>query len=985
MRTTTIKDFKKEKVIGKGSFGSVFLVRRIADNKIYALKTVILEKLNKKEQENSVNEVRILASINHPNVIGYKEAFWDDKTSSLNIVMEYADDGDLQSKIIKMRNENGFFKESIIWEYSIQMIEGLKALHDKKIMHRDLKSANIFLFKNNHKCKLGDMNVSKVIKEKFLLTQTGTPYYASPEVWRDEPYSYKSDLWSIGCVIYELCELHPPFKGKDLDELFEDVCRGKPKRINKIYSNDLWNMIMMLLQVDVEKRVDCEMFLKSKLIKDKISEMKKNPNLYDLNLNVINFENNNDNEQDLLHTIKFSNINEIKFQLPMTKNYNSIATNNNIKNRGIPYNKHSISKKTGSLNTKTTRNKDNIRKDDNNNNTLITKLKEIQAKKENIRNKLNKHIKPKNSREKIHIIKIDNNKKNNSIKVRPKNKSKKELYIIKNNSKREFKTEQNSDYKIYAKKIIYNKSEIFDKNNKYIINQSKRLNTEANKVTNIITNVNSSNKTLVSGDIKDKDKDKDKITNNNSKYKKIRNISNINYDNNILAEFLRKNYENFAGTPSRQLVKDKSNIQINYYNNLLKNNNSIPISTSTTKIKHNHSHINNCQSFDGNKELFKPIKCIVQNNKKINSNNSINNIMNIPIGKDKNKYKNNELKIRKINPNSIKRKSTYTKDNDENITEKRINKNQSIFIKRNKSLNFDNNKKIHIKKNSIQNINLINYNNFNNNYRKLNSIKSLHKPNKSEILVKDTSFNSLNSKSKIINSSYEKNLINKKIDQNNTNIKIIDENNIKIKINKNLIKNYYHHQKFPTISSVQQSLINNYSNYKNISSNIKIKRINNNRTLSNKMNSNTKILNNNIKYKKINIGNKINSKNMSSHRKNNETEINTLLNYIENSINNSDLIEDNIDKNNINKTTINKTGTPNVEFNNFLKKNRPLNIVNNENETNNYKKIIISNINKLNNYLSPKATNSQIFNNYYSFNNVETTNIPVKVINIYKK
>ena len=84
MITTTIKDFKKEKVIGKGSFGSVFLVRRIADNKIYALKTVILEKLNKKEQENSVNEVRILASINHPNVIGYKEAFWNDKESSLN-------------------------------------------------------------------------------------------------------------------------------------------------------------------------------------------------------------------------------------------------------------------------------------------------------------------------------------------------------------------------------------------------------------------------------------------------------------------------------------------------------------------------------------------------------------------------------------------------------------------------------------------------------------------------------------------------------------------------------------------------------------------------------------------------------------------------------------------------------------------------------------------------------------------------------------
>ena len=105
-----LKKYKIIQRIGKGSFGSVYLVTRKEDQKIYALKSVIMEKLNKKEQENSVNEVRILASINHPNVIGYKEAFWDDKTSSLNIVMEYADDGDLQSKIIKMRNENGFFK-----------------------------------------------------------------------------------------------------------------------------------------------------------------------------------------------------------------------------------------------------------------------------------------------------------------------------------------------------------------------------------------------------------------------------------------------------------------------------------------------------------------------------------------------------------------------------------------------------------------------------------------------------------------------------------------------------------------------------------------------------------------------------------------------------------------------------------------------------------------------------------------------------------
>ena len=97
--STTLDDFTIENVIGKGSFGSVYLVRRKQDDKLYALKTVFLKKLNKKEQDNSVNEVRLLASVSHPNVIGYKEAFWDDKSNSLNIIMEYADDGDLQKKI----------------------------------------------------------------------------------------------------------------------------------------------------------------------------------------------------------------------------------------------------------------------------------------------------------------------------------------------------------------------------------------------------------------------------------------------------------------------------------------------------------------------------------------------------------------------------------------------------------------------------------------------------------------------------------------------------------------------------------------------------------------------------------------------------------------------------------------------------------------------------------------------------------------------
>lgn len=106
------------------------------------------------------------------------------------------------------------------------MVKGLKNMHDMNVMHRDIKSANVFLNKD-YEAKLGDMNVSKVANNKGLnYTQTGTPYYASPEVWRDEPYDIKSDIWSLGCVIYEVIALKPPFTAEDMAGLYKRVLKG---------------------------------------------------------------------------------------------------------------------------------------------------------------------------------------------------------------------------------------------------------------------------------------------------------------------------------------------------------------------------------------------------------------------------------------------------------------------------------------------------------------------------------------------------------------------------------------------------------------------------------------------------------------------------------------------------------------------------------------------------------------------------------------
>lgn len=120
--------------------------------------------------------------------------------------------------------------------------------------------------------KLGDMNVSKVAKNGLLSTQTGTPYYASPEVWRDKPYDGKSDIWSLGCVLYEMCALRPPFRAEDMQGLYKKVIKGQYPRIPSTYSNDLSSVVKCMLQVSASTRLDSDALMKLPCV---ISRMQK--------------------------------------------------------------------------------------------------------------------------------------------------------------------------------------------------------------------------------------------------------------------------------------------------------------------------------------------------------------------------------------------------------------------------------------------------------------------------------------------------------------------------------------------------------------------------------------------------------------------------------------------------------------------------------------------------------------------------------------
>ena len=268
-----MEDFQIISKLGEGAYSTVYKVMRIVDRKIYALKKVKLLNLSDKEKENALNEVRILASVKSNYVVSYKEAFFDEKDRTLCIVMEFADKGDLLQKITEHKKHSIFFDESTIWRIFIQLVKGLKSLHDLNILHRDLKSANVFLYANGD-AKIGDLNVSKVTRGGLGTTQTGTPYYASPEVWNDSPYDNKSDIWSLGCVLYEMITLRPPFRANDMEGLYKKVTKGQYSRIPDIFSNDLHQMIIFLLQVNPKLRPNCDQILNHPILKKRIEYFK---------------------------------------------------------------------------------------------------------------------------------------------------------------------------------------------------------------------------------------------------------------------------------------------------------------------------------------------------------------------------------------------------------------------------------------------------------------------------------------------------------------------------------------------------------------------------------------------------------------------------------------------------------------------------------------------------------------------------------------
>ena len=828
----SLEDFEYGRVLGKGVFGSVLIVKRKEDKEIYAMKRVKIGGLTKKELENSFNEVRLLASLNHKNVIGYREAFYDQKSKTLNIVMEYADDGDLSTKIKQAIKKQVFFEESKIWSTLIQILEGLKYLHKSDIIHRDLKSANIFLTKKGG-VKIGDLNVSKIIGKSMAITQTGTPYYASPEIWNDHPYDYKCDIWSAGCIIYEMASLKMPFRGTSMQMLYNNVMKGDFDPIPSRYSKDLMEIIKLILIKNPKQRPSAEDLLKNRIIVQKMEKLGMEKSFWVCE----------DEKAMLMRTIKLpgnlNQMNQVNRQLPR-KNYKKDRYQNQMemlendeyetaKNSFYhPKDKNKLLKKEKSIHNLNNLNTNKDLYNDQkplrpimdkkymNNDSNITELNS--NKNYPVNNKYNyknnfsyNNYTINNNNRSINIVKNNNNSRQLQLLSLNKNKNINNInniYPLNCNKENEVANKTNNNNTINKKEDICSIRTISDNKKVRLNNQnteSLRISTsniftsEGDKVCKIPTTINEPIKLLQNQNIRNSVN----IYSNNEESNINVPISSINngcsYINNIFESQISKmpnkkinQFNSISSIQPQSRQKENKNISNPSFDNILRSKKTKTIDSQKKKVNKNKS----CNKF--NNKI---------SNKFINKSNNIFNTKK-PIKRDM--IRNRSYKgVTLDNPLYEEEKGSEVK------IIKKPNKNKKNIVRRNVSTDFLTRKSnSNNYKDSVYNKNNSHILDNNNNYKNINK----------ENLSNNTRVRRIKKQLEDIISPFEfEKIYNNRLPSANTNINR-NKNKVNVKININNNYNY--------INSL--SINNNNYNFNTDNPYQMVPKINNGNNLNNK-------------------------------------------------------------------------------------------------------------------------------------------------------
>ncbi|XP_021939343.1 serine/threonine-protein kinase Nek8-like isoform X2 [Zootermopsis nevadensis] len=256
-----LEGYEKIRTVGKGAFGTAVLYHKVADGTLIVIKEVNMIDLTASERQMALNEVQVLSSLDHPNIISYFGSF--ERDGVLMIKMEYADGGTLAQML--SRRARRLDEREIIMLFR-QIVAAIRYMHDHNILHRDLKTANVFLNKDNT-IKVGDFGISKIMTTRAQAqTVLGTPYYISPEMCEGKQYDQKSDIWALGCILYEMACLQKTFEGSNLPALVNKIMKGHFQPVPGGYSPGFRQLIHDLLQRDPAFRPTAAEILDSRLL-----------------------------------------------------------------------------------------------------------------------------------------------------------------------------------------------------------------------------------------------------------------------------------------------------------------------------------------------------------------------------------------------------------------------------------------------------------------------------------------------------------------------------------------------------------------------------------------------------------------------------------------------------------------------------------------------------------------------------------------------
>ena len=752
-----IKDYIIKERLGTGAFGVVFKVLKKSNNTIYVIKQISLLGLSNQQKNEAKLEAKILSSVRSNYIVRYYESF--EENNYLNIVMEYCDGGDLGQFINKNKKTRYLLKEDLIWNIFIKITIGLATLHKSKILHRDLKTLNIFTT-HNLDIKIGDFGVAKILtKSGFAKTIIGTPYYLSPELCEEKPYNDKSDVWALGCILYELTTYKHPFNAKCQASLILKILQSKPEPIHKYYSENLQKLITLILDKNYLTRPSCYQILNLPFVIEKAKRLglyaKINLLYPQQNLNT-KIATNYSTRTYLLHKENKSKAFDQK-TAPNKKvniNYSKIDYSRCLQSEQNRKINNNINKEKEKQNIRgnhvlyISKSNDNYQKI--NNNLKENRNKSFERNQNPIKERINSN----------HIISISNLDNANNIKKRNKISNISYINVNNHNNIKNSSNINNNNQQI--KDIKDNNNQI--KDNKDVTNQIKESKDNNIQISDIKDNNNLHNKKIFNSINEFENKLKNKNKNNIKKIVVINRLQNpnnedssyLNIEDDILKDIkitdILDNKDIDTLIQNKLSQKNKNNnkmINMKEFANYL-NNYVSKASESNVNINNNKNKI-----FKNNNNLMKKYNSFLKEKTPINTDNNNNN---------KNKIikminKNNEIKNYYSNNYSV----------DINQTPKYFEKLviNSIYDNKDKD---NNNKNIVNNKSNIYIYNSSNrfYNNMNNIESKNEKYKNIKKNYSNDIIRYNKNKNILNPNGNIIN-IINSNVYNNKNSQNKSN------------------------------------------------------------------------------------------------------------------------------------------------------------------------------------------------------------------------